>query len=102
MKKYLRVEIGSRGEMDCLIVNSSIDILNKKFEKIRREFEDDEFIGLDLSEDKKLVSLGLNEEEREIYISEEYKKYDEVLGLWNEGKEEEFRDLVFDIEDEIY
>ena len=109
MKKYLRVEIGSRGEMDCLIIDSSIDILNKKVERIRREFEEnecldeyDEVLCLNVSKDEKLVFLGLNGEESEIYIRGDYKRYDEVLELWNRGKIEEFEELVYEFEMEIY
>ena len=109
MKKYLRVEIGSRGEMDCLIVDSSIDILNKKVERIRRDFEEnecldeyDEVLCLNVSKDEKLVFLGLNGEESEIYIRGDYKRYDEILELWNRGKIEEFEELVYEFEMEIY
>ena len=110
MKKYLKVVISSRGEMDCNIVFSSVDLLEKKVEGIRNMYEEedcleeiDEFVSLDISEDGKCMSLGVSGEESEIYIREDEERYIKLLELWNDNLDsEEFRDLVYEIEIEIY
>ena len=110
MKKYLKVVIGSRGEMDCNIINSNIMILKKKVDLIKKMYEEEgelesieEFLSIDVSKDEKLICLGLGEEDSEIYIREDFDKYSDLLELWNEDFDsEKFRNLLWDIEVEVY
>ena len=108
--KYLKVVIGSRGEMDCNVVNNDITTLQKKVDLIKKMYEDEgelesieEFLSIDVSKDEKLIFLGLGEEDSEVYVREDFEKFDELLDLWNDNLDsEEFRHLVWDIEMRIY
>jgi len=108
MKKvYLKVELGSRGEIDdvCLIKGSWNDILEDLENYIKEIEEDDEdyieeFFGLNgrFGNDEKddVLVEDLGEENCNYYI--EYDKYEddckELRKLFKEGKVNEFCDLM--------
>jgi hypothetical protein len=106
MKKYLKVELGSRGEVDGVgVVVGSLESFRKDLEVFKEGFDEDEleyleeFVDLNgrfgNDEDDVLIE-GRGEEECYYYI--EYDKYEEdcnkLIELFNSNEVEEFCDLM--------
>ena len=100
-KKWLKVELGSRGEIeDCILVSSSWNDIEDDLKDCVKSngFDDEEYIeeffglnGRFGNDDDDVLICGLGEECCEYYI--EYDKYvddcNELLRLWEMGKKGE-------------
>ena len=101
MKKYLKVEYGSRGEMEVFgLVDSGYDVIRKELDEIVSNCDDEgmveyyeEFMFLNEDVEKGVIEVGVGEEESYTYIEYDKNKegVDEILridGLCREGKME--------------
>ena len=106
MKKYLKVELGSRGEVEGVeVVKGSLETFRKDLEVFKEGFDEEdleyleEFVDLNgrfgNDEDDVLIE-GRGEEECYYYI--EYDKYEEdckeLIRLFEEHNVNEFCDLM--------
>ena len=115
-KTYLKVEYGSRGEMEIIgLVETNVLELQKELNDIIEGCEDEdeleyyqEFMNLDEVEDRGVIEVCISEEESYTYIDYEKNKeiVDEILEiteLCNEGKMEwedgdvRVNDLLFSV-----
>lgn len=107
MKKYLKIEFGSRGEMLVEgIVESSLELLEKENLEFLENCEEDdkdyfeEFMYVEEYEEEGLISVGKSEEESYVYIDCEKNKdvVDRLLELDRLMEEDSDNSREYDIE----
>lgn len=98
MKKFVKVELGSRGEVeDVVLVESSYDLIESEFNEIlngmKEDADDDyldyleEFGGIEVDLEKGEVVFGFSEEDCTFYVEVEKNKdlCEGLLKYWEEG-----------------
>ena len=104
MKKFVKVELGSRGEVESVgVIESSYrDIkigVKKSFSILMKEEGKEyveEFCFLDINEEKGVVEVVRGEEESEFFIDCDINENDcnRLIELFEDGKVGEFNDLM--------
>ena len=104
MKKFVKVVLGSRGEVDNVeVVESSYRDIEKNVKSIFRELKKEEgreyveeFCFLNVNKEKGVVEVVLGEDESEFWIDCEVNENDcnRLIELFRDNKVEEFNDLM--------
>jgi len=108
MKKFVKVELGSRGEVDNVeLVESSYDLIEKEFneelERLKEDEDEDyldyleEFGTIEINFDKGEVQFGFSEEDCTFFVEVEKNKdlCDGLLKYWEEDDlDGEFYELI--------
>ena len=107
MRNFVKVELGSRGEVENVeLVLSSYELIEKEFsEKLEslKEGEDEEYLdyleefgSIEIDFDKGEVMYGFSEEDCTFYVEVEKNKElcDKLLKGWEEDLDVEFYELI--------
>ena len=87
--KYLKFEVGSRGEVTREVVETTVDKINDELDQFIESIDMETFLdlesaghcGVDQLEDGKILIVGYHEELVKTYVSEESEEFDEIFEL---------------------
>ena len=91
--KYLKFEVGSRGEWTKEVVDTTVEEINDELDQFIESIDMETFLdlesagfcGVDQLEDGKILVVGYHDELVKTYVSEESEEFDEINNL--EGDE---------------